>query len=117
MTYNGWKNYETWNVKLWIDNEYNDYQYWRGHARSAWGLRDEDLDPEEQSCNARQMLANELKEWVEENMPDVSGFYSDILRANLSEIDYYEIANAMLEDIDADDEGYIPHRQREEAAT
>ena len=25
-TYNGWTNYETWNVPLWIDNEYGLYQ-------------------------------------------------------------------------------------------
>ena len=24
-TYNGWKNYETWNVKLWLDNEQGTY--------------------------------------------------------------------------------------------
>jgi hypothetical protein len=26
MTYNGWKNWETWNVALWCDNEYGIYQ-------------------------------------------------------------------------------------------
>lgn len=24
--YNGWTNYETWNIPLWIDNEYSIYQ-------------------------------------------------------------------------------------------
>lgn len=24
--YNGWTNYETWNVPLWVDNEYSTYQ-------------------------------------------------------------------------------------------
>ncbi len=24
--YNGWTNYETWNVNLWIDNEYGSYK-------------------------------------------------------------------------------------------
>ena len=26
MTYNGWKNYETWNVALYIQNEFSIYQ-------------------------------------------------------------------------------------------
>ena len=25
-SYNGWKNYETWNVALWLDNDYFNYQ-------------------------------------------------------------------------------------------
>ena len=25
MSYNGWKNYQTWNVALWIDNDYGLY--------------------------------------------------------------------------------------------
>ena len=27
MSYNGWANYETWNVALWMDNEETSYQY------------------------------------------------------------------------------------------
>ena len=27
--YNGWKNYETWLVALWIDNEQSSYSYAR----------------------------------------------------------------------------------------
>ena len=26
MEYNGWKNYETWNVALWIGNDYPTYR-------------------------------------------------------------------------------------------
>jgi len=29
MTYNGWTNYETWNVALWLDNDYESYQFAR----------------------------------------------------------------------------------------
>lgn len=25
--YNGWTNYETWNIALWVDNEYEVYRY------------------------------------------------------------------------------------------
>ena len=29
MSYNGWTNYETWNVALWMDNDYPSYQFAR----------------------------------------------------------------------------------------
>ncbi len=27
-TYNGWPNYETWNVMLWLDNDHGAYTYY-----------------------------------------------------------------------------------------
>lgn len=34
-TYNGWKNYETWNVALWLFNEYPLYCIAQGHKGYA----------------------------------------------------------------------------------
>ena len=34
--YNGWKNYETWNVALWIGNEEGSYNYWRERSQECW---------------------------------------------------------------------------------
>ena len=31
MEYNGWKNYETWNVALWIGNDFPTYQASQGY--------------------------------------------------------------------------------------
>ncbi len=31
--YNGWPNYETWNVMLWLDNDEEMYRYYRSRAR------------------------------------------------------------------------------------
>ena len=31
MEYNGWKNYETWNVALWIGNDYPTYEASQGY--------------------------------------------------------------------------------------
>jgi hypothetical protein len=35
-TYNGWTNYETWAIALWIDNDRASYDYWRDIAIAYW---------------------------------------------------------------------------------
>jgi hypothetical protein len=32
QTYNGWTNYETWCVHLWLTNDEGTYNYWREEA-------------------------------------------------------------------------------------
>ena len=97
-TYNGWSNYETWAVKLWLDNEPGPYEYWSDRAKEI--LRDprisEYLTTEQ---TARQDLADELKNDHEENLPQMQpSVFSDLLNAGLSEVDWYEIAESMLAD-------------------
>ncbi len=109
MTYQGWKNYETWSCKLWIDNDEGNYKYWRAACRRLWRNRDEDQSKPEQSQVARTRLANELAGWILHEAPDLpASFYSDILSANLREIDTYEIADALFVDKDEDD--YVPRK-------
>jgi len=85
-TYNGWSNYETWAVKLWIDNEYAEYLHWQQKARQS---------------KSRRALADQLKVWVEENNPliDANNMYTDLLGAALSDVNWWEIAGNMLEEI------------------
>jgi len=33
MSYNGWPNYETWNVMLWLDNDEPMYRFYRGEVK------------------------------------------------------------------------------------
>ena len=96
-TYNGWRNYETWAVKLWLDNEEPSYNYWNERAKEV--LRDprkSDILTTEQT--ARYDLADELKRAHEENAPTIGGVFADLLNAALSEVDWSEIAETMLED-------------------
>jgi hypothetical protein len=92
--YNGWYNYETWNVKLWMDNDQGSSEYWNGRARELIEDHSEDDDLSE----AVSKLADEIETQHREEMPEVSGTYSDLLGAALLEVNWHEIANSLIED-------------------
>ena len=88
--YNGWSNYETWNVKLWLDNEQGSYDECRDMARRA------------RSVNA---LADQLKDMIHEAAPDLgASMFSDLLNAALGEVDWDEIAEAYYTEAHEDDD-------------
>lgn len=108
-THNGWKNYETWAVALWIDNEEPSYNKARRMARECAELAAEQkADAEGPALRAGRlvfprsadgMLADRLKEWMEEEMPNLGGtLWADLLGAAMSEVDWYEIAHNMAGD-------------------
>jgi acyl-CoA reductase-like NAD-dependent aldehyde dehydrogenase len=90
--YQGWKNYETWCVKLWIDNE--GYNYWQERAKE---LKAEDAE------DTTSTLADELKERheeiAEEETLDVMGVLADLLHSALGKVDWYEIATSILKEV------------------
>ena len=96
-TYNGWTNYETWNVKLWMDNNQADAEYWQEQARVC--AADDADDPDDE-------LAEILKERYEEAMWDMlraanqsSSMWADLMGAALSEVNWAEIAESLLADL------------------
>ena len=106
--YNGWANYETWNVKLWLDNEADEY--WREQAKERF-QDSEAEEPFTRSENARRALASELEDAIGESAQELlkagkaeSSMFADILGAALHEVNWDEIADAFLEDAE-DDEG------------
>ncbi len=97
--YNGWNNYETWNVALWIDNDQCSYEERCEMAQQAWDDADGDED------DAKSSLAKSLQSWVEEMQPDLgASMFADLLGAALSEVDWYEIAENFLEDVEKETE-------------
>lgn len=104
--YNGWTNYETWNVSLWIDNEQGSYEMFQEVTRNAINAvcaQDKDGEDlpltDDQRHDAILVVAASIESWVDENTPEISsGFIADILGAALSEINYYEIAENWVKD-------------------
>jgi hypothetical protein len=105
--YNGWSNYETWAVKLWIDNEEGSYRYWQEAAQAAWEDRDRPSRPSylTEEENAVADLGARLEEEIKESAPNLgASMFADLLSAAISEVDWQEIAAAMIEDVDKSDD-------------
>jgi hypothetical protein len=110
--YNGWTNYETWVVNLWMDNEEGTYDYWREVAADIYnhaeqpalgGLGMTRMD------DAVYLLADRLKNDHEEAKDEIlsntnlsASLWADLLGAALSEANWREIAEHLLENVEVD---------------
>jgi hypothetical protein len=74
MTYNGWKNWETWNVALWCDNEEAIYRdRIRRKPRTA------------EECEEF------VRDWFADGTPDMKGF--DHYKHDAVDVDWQEIVD------------------------
>lgn len=90
-TYNGWSNYPTWAVNLWLSNDEGLYRQTQ-QLVSDWATSGDDQPTIE--------LADDLKTWVRDGLaPDLgASFASDLLGYALDQVDWLEIAKAWAED-------------------
>jgi hypothetical protein len=103
-TYNGWTNYETWNVNLWMDNERGSSELWNEHAQACYDATDQDDETSTRQSDASEALANELEAMHDEYLAalNLQGCFADIMGAAMSRVDWREIADNLLSGIGQD---------------
>jgi len=72
-TYNGWTNWETWNVNLWMGDMLNDMQE-----------------------DGLEITADYVKDWVQEELDRLdpeNGMLKDLLQGAIEAVDFHEIAS------------------------
>lgn len=90
-TYNGWTNKATWLVKLWIDNDQGEQEYWLERASLVF--------------NAPYALAKELEETYTDSIDESyngiiskASFVSDLMSWALAMVDWAAVARSLIED-------------------
>jgi len=113
-TYNGWKNYETWSVKLWLDNEEAGQALQQELLEQAqnevaqelanpteWTHEVFKIGPNWSKEEAVQfILVSLLKDYITENNPlnDTASLYSDLIATAIDKVSFRELAAHIVAD-------------------
>ena len=97
--HNGWTNYETWVVNLWMDNEEDSQRFWTEQAQETFDASDHDTE------QATHDLADYLQTYHEDE--DVFAIhklangtvFADLIGAALQAVNWHEIAASLLSDV------------------
>ena len=109
IPYNGWPNYETWCVKLWLDqSEDQDYaeQIFTIFAQEQGKHKSFDDQKEMATYLLGQGLRQEHEEASNKAMPGGNGVFRDLLDAALQEVNWTRIAESLMSNHEVDLELY-----------
>lgn len=98
--YNGWRNYDTWLAKLWMDNDGTDLVDMAEEClRNV--LEDNPAAAESARAEAAATLADVLRSQFEESADalEVTGFFADVINAAIREVDWREIADGEVGEV------------------
>ena len=98
-TYNGWTNYETWCLNIWIDND----QYL--NERKAELIREVTLHYDDKQAYELSLLLENMVEELKEDALEV-GLLSVLLGGAIGKINFFELAEHYIEDFNEDFKRY-----------
>ena len=104
--YSGWSNYPTWSWKLWMDNSPND---WDERCQELYDNAEDEKYLTRLEVATKELetqLKSECEEYYEEFIePSVgtAGSFTDIFSWAIEMIDFYEIAENMMSEVDKTD--------------
>lgn len=100
--FNGWPNYETWCIALWLDNDQPAYHTAREIVASCWENAAEEIARDRDAIVTPTVdAADALKDWLrnEENpLIETASLYSDLLGAALDSADWMRLADHFAPD-------------------
>ena len=99
QTYNGYANYETWLISVWIDNEQHTIDGWLDVAKHHYNIA-EDRKYFTKKEEAVISFSEDMKEWYGDRVPDsddIGGLFSDLLHAALGSVDWHELAGKYMD--------------------
>lgn len=90
--YNGWTNYPTWAVNLWMDNDQASAMFWERESIDCLEYHNHDRS------DSIYVMEERLKEYHEENNPiDGANAYADVLSWALQYVNWREIAEHLID--------------------
>jgi len=106
MTYNGYSNYETWAVQLWIDNNESSSAYWRRLAEEVYNHQASEQvhfsKVEDATCILTEKLRDSYNNGMEVLLSDGNAtgtVWADLLNASVCAVNFGEIAKNLMESV------------------
>lgn len=94
------ENDATHTVRLWLANSEGDYRHWTERAQALYDATDTDETHGYRINETQQALSDEMRYALEEIPDGLTGMYADLLRGALDMVDWYDVAEQFVEEIE-----------------